>query len=159
MVTMELVEAQLPAGWLDRELPPGLEDIGGRDTMASARPYDGPHRDLNIELAPIQSLAGWGLTRPLEVGETIEAVGFLHRDDDHELRVETIWIDGGTPIRQRLLSLPDRPQPATAAPGSPTNAEAAPDDATASTWLTLGGVVIAALIGGGLYLRRSYGSD
>lgn len=159
MVTLRPEDADLPEDWLDRELPEGLEEIGGLDTIASARPYDGRHGELEIELAPIESLAGWGLDRELEPGERVEAVGFLHRGDDGHLRAETIWVDGGEPIRQRLLSLPDRPEPASegladAAAGRP------PEGPSSSrTWSLVAGAVVASVAAGCYYLKRSYSRD
>lgn len=57
-VTLRVEETALPANWAQRELSPGLEELGGRATMASARPFSGAHRELHLVLAPIEYLAG-----------------------------------------------------------------------------------------------------
>ena len=75
--TLRVEKADLPADWSKRELPPGANETNGRLTLASARPYIGDHRELHLVLAGPAAMERWGLSRPLAVGELIEAVGFL----------------------------------------------------------------------------------
>lgn len=79
--------------------------------MASARPYGGEHKELDLVLAGPEWMARWGLNRPLEVGEKIETVGFLAAADDHDLRPVMFWLADGQGVWQKLTSFPQRPEP------------------------------------------------
>jgi hypothetical protein len=67
---MGVERAGLPANWAGRQLPPGANERNARLTMASARPYEGAHRELHLVLAGPEWMARWGLDRPLQAGET-----------------------------------------------------------------------------------------
>jgi hypothetical protein len=56
----------------------------------------------------------WGLNRRLEVGERIEAVGFLPDAESDEMRPVMFWLADGQGVWQKLLSFPCRPEPAPA---------------------------------------------
>ncbi|BCJ69425.1 hypothetical protein GCM10009779_70240 [Polymorphospora rubra] len=181
--TIAITNVALSEGWLDRELPGGLEEIGGQATMLSARPYDGGNDHLQLILGTIEYNQRQGMDRPLQVGDQIEAVGYLHQDDDELLRPETIWLEDGQGIRLRLLALPQEPEPApqntnsgatgdeAATPppadssddASEESANEAGTNASASTsaapWSVTGTAIVAAVAGGWIYLRRRPSSD
>ena len=104
--------APLPADWTSRSLPPGANERNGRLTLASARPYEGPHRELHLVLAGPEWMARWGLNRPLQVGERIEAVGFLDTRGGHGFRPAMFWLSDGQGVWQQLTPFPRDPEPA-----------------------------------------------
>jgi hypothetical protein len=61
-------------------------------TMASARPYVGEHQELHLVLAGPGWMERWGLDRRLQVGEAIEAVGYLDAEGGHDLRPVVFWL-------------------------------------------------------------------
>ena len=101
-----------PADWLSRPLPPGAEEGDGRDTMVSARAYKGVHKELYLTLAPPDWMGRWGFHRRIEVGERLEAVGFLNVDGSEEMRPVMFWVSSGQGVWQKLLPFPARPEPA-----------------------------------------------
>ncbi len=111
-VHLRVEATALPADWAGRTLPPGANERDGRETMASARPYEGEHRELHLVLAGPEWMARWGLNRPLAVGERIEVVGYLGSADDHDLRPVMFWLADGQGIWQQLTTFPQRPEPA-----------------------------------------------
>lgn len=111
-VRLRIDSTALPANWLERPLPPGANERDGRETIASARPYGGEHKELDLVLAGPEWMARWGLNRPLQVGEKIEAVGFLGAADDHDFRPVMFWLADGQGVWQQLTSFPTRPEPA-----------------------------------------------
>jgi hypothetical protein len=110
-VTLRVERANLPANWAARELPPGANRRDGQLTMASARPYDGGQNELHLVLAGPSWMQRWGLNRALQVGERIEAVGYLNSDGD-DLRPVMFWLADGQGVWQQLTAFPQQPQPA-----------------------------------------------
>ena len=104
--------AALPDDWRSRPLPQGANERNGRLTMGSARPYEGPHRELHLVLAGPEWMARWGLNRPLQVGERIEAVGFLDGRGSHGFRPAIFWLSDGQGVWQQLTPFPRDPEPA-----------------------------------------------
>ena len=105
--------AGLPANWSQRPLPPGANERDGKATMASARPYTGRHKELDLVLAGPDWMERWGLKRPLTVGEKIEAVGFLNDGGNgDDLRPVIFWLADGQGVWQQLTALPQAPEPA-----------------------------------------------
>ncbi|MGV9551702.1 DUF6152 family protein [Streptomyces ardesiacus] len=166
-VTMRVEKTAVPKGWAGRDLPKDVEEMGTRDTMKATRPYDGGRKELNLVLAPPETLRDWGLDRRLETGESVEAVGFLNREHDDELRPELIYLEDGQAVRQRLLSLPDKPVPPGQSPDSAANsgdqgdtsssAAEQGDDSSPSNvlvWTVTGAVVVLLVAGGALYVKR-----
>ncbi|MGI5423721.1 DUF6152 family protein [Streptomyces sp. CA-179760] len=166
-VTMRVEKTAVPEGWAGRDLPADVEEMGTRDTMKATRPYDGGLKELNLVLAPPETLRDWGLDRRLETGESIEAVGFLNREHDDELRPELIYLEDGQAVRQRLLSLPDKPVP----PGQSADSSADSDgrdeasssaaeqgddsvSSNALVWTVTGAVVMLLVAGGAVYIKR-----
>jgi type 1 glutamine amidotransferase len=58
----------------------------------AALAYGGPHRELEIVIAPPAWTGRWGLGRALKVGERFQAVGYINRTDDGLFR----WSCSGT---------------------------------------------------------------
>ena len=109
-----LDRAELPADWQQRALPPGANERDGRATMASARPYTGRYRELDLVLAGPDWMERWGLKRPLQAGERIEAVGFLNDGGDgDDLRPVIFWLADGQAVWQQLTAFPQPPEPAS----------------------------------------------
>jgi len=80
--------------------------------MASARPYTGNYDELHLTLAPPGWMERWGLNRQLEIGERIEAVGFVNVDGSDEFRPVMFWLASGQGVWQKLTAFPDPPEPA-----------------------------------------------
>ncbi|MFE4057239.1 DUF6152 family protein [Streptomyces sp. NPDC059096] len=166
-VTMRVERTAVPEDWAGRDLPEDVEEMGTRDTMKATRPYDGGRTELNLVLAPPETLRNWGLDRRLETGESIEAVGFLNREHDDELRPELIYLEDGKAVRQRLLSLPNKPVPPGQSPDSSvdssghgeasSSAAEQGDDSSPShalVWTVTGTVVVLLVTGCALYVKR-----
>lgn len=111
-VHMRVDGTALPQGWSSRELPQGANDSDGPATMASARPYDAGHDEVELVLAGPEWMRRWGLERPLEVGEKLEVVGYLGSSDKQALRPVMFWLANGQGVWQQLTSFPQRPEPA-----------------------------------------------
>ena len=111
-VKLRVEKARLPANFAARELPSGGNERDGRETLASARAYEGRHAELELVLAGPSWMKQWGLDRPLQVGEKIEAVGFLSAGDGDALRPVMFWLANGQGVWQQLTAFPQRPEPA-----------------------------------------------
>lgn len=90
----------------------GADDSDGPATMASARPYDAGHDEIELVLAGPEWMRRWGLDRPLEVGAKLEVVGYLGSSDKQALRPVMFWLANGQGVWQQLPSFPQRPEPA-----------------------------------------------
>ncbi|WP_138470343.1 DUF6152 family protein [Poseidonocella sp. HB161398] len=112
IVTISVDETELPDGFRDRSLPAQAREEDATATLASARPYEGGHSELRLTMAEPSWMTRWGLDRPLEVGETLEVVGYLGSANDQDLRAVMFWLADGTAIYQQLTSFPTRPEPA-----------------------------------------------
>jgi len=110
-VALRVQRTDLPANWTQRELPPGGNERNFRLTMASARSYVGEHQELHLVLAGPSWMQRWGLNRRLEVGESIEAVGYLDADGGRDLRPVMFWLADGQGIWQQLTAFPQQPEP------------------------------------------------
>lgn len=111
-VALRVQRADLPGNWAQRQMPPGGNEQNYRLTMASARPYAGDHLELHLVLAGPGWMERWGLDRRLEVGERLEAVGYLDADGGHDLRPVVFWLADGQGVWQQLTAFPQRPEPA-----------------------------------------------
>ncbi|MFD1935343.1 MULTISPECIES: hypothetical protein [Nonomuraea] len=118
---------RLPSGLARRSIPPELEELGGRDVLRRAQPFDGRDAEVVLVLAPVERLTAWGMPDEVEEGERLEAVGYVHREHADEIRPELLVRQDGRAIRQRSVPLPEGPPPAAASSGSATEpAEAGP---------------------------------
>jgi hypothetical protein len=113
-VHLRVEATALPANWASRPLPPGANERDGRETIASARPYSGEHKELHLVLAGPGWMERWGLNRPLAVGERIEIVGFLNAAEPDEFRPVMFWLADGQGVWQQLTAFPQPPEPASA---------------------------------------------
>jgi hypothetical protein len=111
-VHLKVDSTALPAEWASRALPDGANETDGRATIASARPYDGGHDEIELVLAGPEWMQRWGLNRPLEKGEKVEVVGYLGSSDKQALRPVMFWLANGQGVWQQLTSFPQRPEPA-----------------------------------------------
>jgi len=111
-VHLKVEGADLPTNWSQRSLPPGADQANGEATLASARPYGGEHDELHLVLAGPSWMERWGLSRPLDVGEKIEIVGFLDAAGDQDLRPVMFWLANGQGVWQQLTAFPTTPEPA-----------------------------------------------
>ncbi|GAA2218635.1 hypothetical protein GCM10010360_39420 [Streptomyces nogalater] len=162
-VTLRVEHTRVPDGWAGREIPPDLEDIGGRDVMRATRSYSGPSDELTLILAPLERLSAWGMEGEVEEGDKLEVVGYPDRDHDDELRPEMIVLENGQTVRQRSVPLPAAPEPPSGtggtAPAGEQSSTAHLSNAPANTtvWLLTGGGVLLLFLGGGYYVVRRAG--
>lgn len=112
-VRIRVERTALPAGWKQRPLPQGANERDGRATIQSARPYGGENKELHLVLAGPSWMERWGLNRQLQVGEKIEAVGFLGTAESVQFRPVMFWLENGQGVWQQLTAFPDRPEAAT----------------------------------------------
>jgi hypothetical protein len=110
-VQIRIESTAIPTEFGQRELPPGADEENARLTFASARPYDGEHKAMHLILAGPGWMSRWGLDRPLEVGEKIEAVGYAADDGHDELRPVMFWLESGQGVWQQLTAFPSTPEP------------------------------------------------
>ncbi|MFD5315497.1 DUF6152 family protein [Streptomyces sp. NPDC127098] len=186
-VTIELeTPVSVPAGWAELDIPPELEELDGREVLEATRPYGGEAERLTMDLAPIERLSAWGFDGEVTEGESIEAVGYLGRDDDAHIRPELIVVESGQVVRQRSVPLPAMPEAAPAegaeegadagdppaestgsaeSTGGPDSADdagesAAEDEGSSSAvvWALLA-VGVLVVVGGGLYVVRRGNRD
>ncbi len=111
-VKLRVERANLPANFAARDLPSGANERDGREALASARAYTGGHAELELVVAGPSWMERWGLDRPLQVGEKIEAVGFLSAGGGDALRPVMFWLANGQGVWQQLTAFPQRPEPA-----------------------------------------------
>jgi hypothetical protein len=111
-VRLRIESTKVPDGFTQRALPQGADEQNAKLTFASARPYDGEHKELHLILAGPGWMERWGLDRPLQVGEKIEAVGYVAADGHDELRPVMFWLENGQGFWQQLTAFPQEPQPA-----------------------------------------------
>ncbi len=163
------LDGDLPADTPELTIPEELQDPEDSVRVNAALSYDGPQEDLEVIIAPPAWSGQWGLDRPLTIGEQFQAVGYIDRTDDGLFRPVVFWYgDDEVPVNQVLgNTLPVRaplPEsaPSAAAPSDEATAPSAPSQAasgddgagTRVVWAVFGIVVVAALAGGFLYLRR-----
>ncbi|MGO7860153.1 hypothetical protein [Rhizobium leguminosarum] len=67
-VHLRIENTNLPAGFTQRPLPKDADEENAKLTFASARPYEGDHKELHLTLAGPGWMERWGLDRPLQVG-------------------------------------------------------------------------------------------
>ena len=177
------LDSDLPADTPELTIPEELQGPEDSIRVESARSYSGPREGLQVIIAPPAWSGRWGLDRALAVEERFQAVGYVNRSDDGLFRPVAFWYgDDQVPVNQVLgNTLPVRaPLPDDAASSDPTApapsatstaldplevpAPSTGDDAGAASgeegtgtlgvWSVFGAVVVAAVVGGVLYLRR-----
>lgn len=104
------LDSSVPADTPDLRIPEELQDPEDSSRVNAARSYDGPHKTLEIIIAPPAWSGRWGLGRALKVGERFQAVGYINRTDDGLFRPVVFWYgEDGVPVNQVLgNTLPER---------------------------------------------------
>ncbi|MFD1146000.1 hypothetical protein [Saccharothrix hoggarensis] len=160
------LDAELPADTPDLPIPEELSGPEDSVRVEAAPAYGGPHDELEIIIAPPWWSSSNGLDRSLEVGERFQGVGYINSTDDGLFRPVAFWYgDDNAPVNQVIgntlpvrAPLPGGPGDAPSAPENPTaeDADIAADSGSQALvgWAVLGGVVVAAVVGGVFYLRR-----
>lgn len=170
------VDEQLPASTPDLTIPEELSGPEDSVRVESAPAYDGPHDELEVIIAPPWWSSNNGLDRSLAVGERFQGVGYINSTDDGLFRPVAFWygddnapvnqVIGNTlPVRAPLPGEAEADQPAEVSPTieDPVEmdrpvADASTDAETSSAawmvWAGFGVVVIVAVVGGTLYVRR-----
>jgi hypothetical protein len=97
------LDSSLPADTPDLRIPEELQDPEDSSRVNAARSYKGPHKELEIIIAPPAWSGRWGLGRALKVGERFQAVGYINRTDDGLFRPVVFWYgDDNVPVNQVL---------------------------------------------------------
>jgi hypothetical protein len=104
------LDGTLPARVPALAIPEQLQDPEDSGRVLAAPAYNGPHRQLEIIIAPPAWSGRWGLGRALRIGERFKAVGYINRTDDGLFRPVVFWYgDTDVPVNQVLgNSLPVR---------------------------------------------------
>ncbi|WP_331288994.1 hypothetical protein [Methylorubrum populi] len=99
------LDRKLPANTPKLTIPEQLQDPEDSVRVNAARSYKGPHKKLEIIIAPPAWSGGWGLGRALKIGERFKAVGYINRASDGLFRPVLFWYgDDDTPVNQVLGS-------------------------------------------------------
>jgi hypothetical protein len=97
------LDSNLPADTPDLRIPEELQDPEDSSRVNAARSYAGPHKTLEIIIAPPAWSGRWGLGRALKVGERLRGVGYINRTDDGLFRPVVFWYgDDSVPVNQVL---------------------------------------------------------
>lgn len=97
------LDNNLPADTPELTIPEQLSDPEDSVRVNAALAYSGPHKQLEIIIAPPAWSGRWGLGRALKVGERFQAVGYINRTDDSLFRPVVFWYgDDATPVNQVL---------------------------------------------------------
>ena len=170
----------LPSDTPELAIPEELQDPEDSARVNAALAYSASQDGLEVIIAPPAWSGGWGLDRPLEIGERFQGVGYINRTDDGLFRPVVFWYgDDEVPVNQVLgNTLPVRaPLPG----GQDAPGETSPDPSTTSTaqdpletsassdpqatsatkvaspwgvWAVFGAVFVVAVIGAFVYVRR-----
>ncbi len=97
------LDSSLPADTPELAIPEQLQDPEDSIRVNAALSYKGPHKELEIVIAPPAWSGRWGLGRALKVGERFQAVGYINRTDDGLFRPVVFWYgDDNVPVNQVL---------------------------------------------------------
>ncbi|THA58992.1 hypothetical protein E5176_31975 [Ensifer adhaerens] len=97
------LDSSLPADTPELAIPEQLQDPEDSIRVNAALSYKGPHKELEIIIAPPAWSGRWGLGRALKVGERFQAVGYINRTDDGLFRPVVFWYgDDNVPVNQVL---------------------------------------------------------
>lgn len=104
------LDQKLPAHTPSLAIPEQLQDPEDSARVNAAPSYKGPHRKLEVVIAPPAWSGRWGLERALKIGERFQGVGYINRTDDALFRPVVFWYgDDAVPVNQVLgNSLPVR---------------------------------------------------
>lgn len=97
------LDSNLPADTPELTLPEQLQDPEDSIRVKAAPSYKGPHKKLEVIIAPPAWSGQWGLGRPLKIGERFQAVGYINRTNDGLFRPVVFWYgDDAVPVNQVL---------------------------------------------------------
>jgi hypothetical protein len=85
------LNSNLPARTPELPIPEELQDPEDSIRVKAAPAYKGPHKALQIIIAPPAWSSRWGLSRALKVGERFQAVGYINRTDKGLFRPVVFW--------------------------------------------------------------------
>jgi hypothetical protein len=97
------LDGKLPAHTPLLTIPEQLQGPEDSRRVNAALSYKGPHKALQIIIAPPAWSGRWGLGRALKIGERFQAVGYINRTDDGLFRPVVFWFgDDAVPVNQVL---------------------------------------------------------
>jgi hypothetical protein len=97
------LDGNLPARTPKLAIPKELQDPEDSTRVNAAPSYRGPHKALQIIIAPPAWSGRWGLGRALKIGERFQAVGYINRTDNKLLRPVVFWYgQEAVPVNQVL---------------------------------------------------------
>ncbi|MEW5713520.1 hypothetical protein AB1462_14245 [Pseudomonas sp. SB113] len=97
------LDSNLPARTPTLTIPTELQDPEDSTRVNAALSYKGPHKTLEIIIAPPAWSGRWGLDRPLKIGERFQAVGYINRTDNSLFRPVVFWYGhDAVPVNQVL---------------------------------------------------------
>ncbi|KVK53970.1 hypothetical protein L901_18975 [Agrobacterium sp. D14] len=97
------LDRNLPARTPRLAIPEQLQDPEDSTRVNAALSYKGPHKELEIVIAPPAWSGRWGLGRALKIGERFQAVGYINRTDDGLFRPVVFWYGhDAVPVNQVL---------------------------------------------------------
>lgn len=97
------LDGNLPADTPELAIPEQLQDPEDTVRVNAALSYKGPHKELEVIIAPPAWSGRWGLGRALQIGERFQAVGYINRTDDGLFRPVVFWYgDNNVPVNQVL---------------------------------------------------------
>lgn len=84
-------------------IPKELQSPEDSLRVNAALSYKGPHKALEIVIAPPAWSGRWGLGRALKIGERFQAVGYINRTDNRLFRPVVFWYgNDAVPVNQVL---------------------------------------------------------
>jgi hypothetical protein len=93
----------IPEGFTEREFPQPLLELGLQEELANLALPENTSGSWTLVLAPISRLTRWGMPEAPQVGETLEAVGFLSCDEPNVMRPQlTVEADGAMAYHQSV---------------------------------------------------------
>ncbi len=97
------LDGNLPADTPQLAIPEQLQDPEDSVRVDAAPSYKGPHKGLEIIIAPPAWSGRWGLGRALKIGERFQAVGYINRTNDRLFRPVVFWYgNDNVPVNQVL---------------------------------------------------------
>jgi hypothetical protein len=97
------LDSNLPADTPELAIPEQLQDPEDSVRVKAALSYKGPHKELEVIIAPPAWSGQWGLGRALKIGERFQAVGYINRTNDGLFRPVVFWYgDDNVPVNQVL---------------------------------------------------------
>lgn len=97
------LDGNMSADTPDLAIPEQLSGPEDSVRVNAALAYGGPHKELEVIIAPPAWSGRWGLDRALMVGERFQAVGYINRTDDGLFRPVVFWYgDDAVPVNQVL---------------------------------------------------------